>query len=341
LESLIAPVAKRDDRMKLQRRKFLRVALGAIALPAVSRIATAQIYPTRPVHIIVGFPAGGVTDVGARLIGQWLSNRLGQPFVIENRPGASTQLAAETVVHAPADGYTLLMASSTNAINVALYEKHNYDFIHDIAPVASLIRFPLVLEVNPSVPAETVSELIAYTRSNPEHISLASFGIGTGSHLAGELFKIMAGVTLLHVPYRGSAPMLVDLIGGHVQAAFDNLPSSIEHIKTGKLRPLAVTTSTRLSILPDTPTLAETLPGYEASAWIGMGAPVDTPTDIINRLNNEINAGLLDSEIKVRITALSALEIAGSPADFSKLIADDVKKWANVISVAHIKPEQE
>ncbi|MGA8613238.1 MAG: tripartite tricarboxylate transporter substrate binding protein [Xanthobacteraceae bacterium] len=311
-----------------------------MALPAVSRTAAAQSYPTRPVRIIVGFPAGGVTDVGARLIGQWLSNRLGQPFVIENRPGASTQLAAETVVNAPADGYTLLMASSTNAINVALYEKHNYDFIHDIAPVAGFIRFPLVLEVNPSVPVKTVSELIAYTKTNPGQINLASFGVGTGSHLAGELFKMMAGVTMLHAPYRGSAPMLVDLIGGHVQAAFDNLPSSIEYIKTGKLRPLAVTTSTRLVILPDTPTLAETLPGYEASAWIGLSAPANTPADIINKLNSEINAALLDPEIKARVATLSAIEIAGSPADFGKLIADDVEKWAKVIRTANIKPQQ-
>ncbi len=323
------------------RREFLLIAGAALAAPALPQLALALDYPSRPVHIIVGFPAGGVTDVGARLIGQWLSNRLGQPFVIENRPGASTQLAAETVVHAPADGYTLLMASSTNAINVALYEKHNYDFIRDIAPVASFIRFPLVLEVNPSVPVKTVAELIAYTKTNPGQINLASFGIGTGSHLAGELFKMMAGITMLHVPYRGSAPMLVDLIGGHVQAAFDNLPSSIEYIKAGKLRPLAVTTSTRLDILPDTPTLAETLPGYEASAWIGMSAPANTPIDIINTLNKEINAGLLDPEIKARVAALSAIEIAGSPADFGKLIAGDVEKWANVIRAANIKPQQD
>ena len=325
----------------LARREFLQIAGAALVAPAVPQLALAAGYPSRPVQIIVGFPPGGVTDVGARLIGQWLSNRLGQPFVIENRPGASTQLAAETVVHAPADGYTLLMASSTNAINVTLFEKHNYDFTHDIAPVASFIRFPLVLEVNPSVPVTTVRELIAYINANPGQINLASFGVGTSGHLAGELFKMMAGIKMLHVPYRGSAPMLVDLIGGHVQAAFDNLPSSIEYIKAGKLRPLAVTTSTRLDILPDVPTLAETLPGYEASAWIGIGAPATTPTDIIDMLNNEINAGLLDPEIKARVAGLSAIEIGGSPADFRKLIAEDVAKWANVIRAANIKPQQD
>jgi tripartite-type tricarboxylate transporter receptor subunit TctC len=322
------------------RRRFLQIAAASAAAAAPPR-AFALDYPARPVQIIVGFPPGGVTDVGARLIGQWLSHRLGQSFVIENKPGASTQLAAETVVRAPADGYTLLMASSTNAINVSLYEKHNYDFIHDIAPVASFIRFPLVLEVNPAVPVTTVPELIAYNNANPGQINLASFGIGTSGHLAGELFKMMAGVKMLHVPYRGSAPMLVDLIGGHVQAACDNLPSSIEYIKSGKLRALAVTTSTRLDILPNVPTLAETLPGYEASAWLGIGAPANTPTDIVDRLNKEINAALLDPEIKARVAGLSAIELSGTPADFSKLIAEDVAKWANVIRAAGIKPQQD
>jgi len=334
-------MAEHQDFNSPARREFLQIAAAALAAPAMPQLAFALGYPSRPVQIIVGFPPGGVTDVGARLIGQWLSNRLGQPFVIENRPGASTQLAAETVVHSPADGYTLLMASSTNAINVALYEEPNYDFIHDIAPVASFIRFPLVLEVNPSVPVTTVSELIAYINANPGQINLASFGVGTSGHLAGELFKMMAGIKMLHVPYRGSAPMLVDLIGGHVQAAFDNLPSSIEYIKAGKLRPLAVTTSARLDILPDIPTLAETLPGYEASAWIGIGAPANTPTDTIDALNKEINAGLLDPRIKARVASLSAIEIGGSPADFGKLIAEDVAKWANVIRAANIKPQQD
>ena len=290
-------------------------------------------------RIIVGFPAGGVTDLGARLIGQWLSDHLGQPFIIENKPGASTQIAAEAVARAPADGYTLLMDSSTNAINVALYEKPNYDFVHDIAPVAGFIRFPLVLVVNPSLPVKTVSELIAYVKANPGHVNLASFGTGTGSHLAGELFKMMAAIEMLHLPYRGSGPMLIDLLGGHVQAAFDNLPSSIEHIRTGKLRALAVTTAVRLEALPDTPTLAETLPGYEASSWIGVGAPAKIPTDIVDKLNKEINAALLDPAIKSKVATMSAVVLPGSAGDFGKLIAADVEKWAKVIRVAKIKPQ--
>jgi tripartite-type tricarboxylate transporter receptor subunit TctC len=326
--------------MKLRRRQFLQLAGAAVTAPTLPQLASASDYPARPVHIVVGFPAGGVTDLGARMLGEWLSQRLNQPFVIENKPGASTQIAAEAVVHAPADGYTLLMASSTNAINVALYDRHNYDFIHDIAPVASVMHFPLVLVVNPSVPVETVPELISYAKANPGQINLASFGTGTGSHLAGEMFKMMAGIKMLHVPYRGSAPMLVDLLGGQVQAAFDNLPSSIEYVRAGKLRALAVTTATRLDALPDTPTLSETLPGYEASSWIGVGAPADTPTDIIATLNKEINAGLADPQIRARVAKLSAVVLAGSPADFGKLIAKDVAKWTSVIRAADIKPEQ-
>ena len=326
--------------MKLRRRQFLQLAGAAVTAPTLPQLASASDYPARPVHIVVGFPAGGVTDLGARMLGEWLSQRLNQPFVIENKPGASTQIAAEAVVHAPADGYTLLMASSTNAINVALYDRHNYDFIHDIAPVASVMHFPLVLVVNPSVPVETVPELISYAKANPGQINLASFGTGTGSHLAGEMFKMMAGIKMLHVPYRGSAPMLVDLLGGQVQAAFDNLPSSIEYVRAGKLRALAVTTAARLDALPDTPTLSETLPGYEASSWIGVGAPADTPTDIIATLNKEINAGLADPQIRARVAKLSAVVLAGSPADFGKLIAKDVAKWTSVIRAADIKPEQ-
>ena len=328
------------DVMKLPRRRFLQVAGAAAAASAVPQLASAPEYPARPVHIIVGFPPGGVTDLGARIVGEWLSERLNQTFVIDNKPGASTQIAAEAVVHAPADGYTLLMASSTNAINVALYDKHNYDFVHDIAPVASIVRFPLVLEVHPSVPVKTVAELIADAKTNPGQMNLASFGTGTGSHLAGELFKMMAGIEMVHVPYRGSGPMLVDLLGGQVQVAFDNLPSSIEYIRTGKLRPLAVTTATRLDALPDVPTLSETLPGYEASAWIGVGAPANTPTEIIALLNKEINAGLLDPQIRAKVANLSAVALAGSPADFGKLIAEDVAKWTRVIRAADIKPEQ-
>ncbi|MFZ0423117.1 MAG: tripartite tricarboxylate transporter substrate binding protein [Xanthobacteraceae bacterium] len=326
--------------MRLPRRRFLQAISAAAATSALPQLVSASDYPARPVHLIVGFPPGGVTDLGARIMGEWLAGRLNQSFVIENRPGASTQLAAETVVRAPADGYTLLMASSTNAINVALYDKHSYDFVHDIAPVASVLRFPLVLEVHPSLPIKTVPELIAYARANPGQLNLASFGTGTGSHLAGELFKMMAGVKMIHVPYRGSGPMLVDLLGGQVQAAFDNLPSSIEHIRAGRLRPLAVTTAVRLELLPDVPAVKETLPGYEASAWIGIGAPANTPADVIATLNDAINAGLNDPQIRARAGNLSAIVLQGSPADFGKLIADDVVKWTRVIRTADIKPEQ-
>jgi len=323
--------------MKLPRRKFLQLAGAAFATPILPQIALALDYPTRPARIIVGFPAGGVTDIGARLIAQWLSDHLGQSFVVENKPGASTQIAAETVVQAPADGYTLLMDSSTNAINVSLFKKHNYDFTHDIAPVAGFIRFPLVLVVNPSLPVQNAPELIAYVKANPGTINLASFGTGTGSHLAGELFKMMAGISMLHVPYRGSGPMLIDLLGGHVSAAFDNLPSSIEHIRSGKLRALAVTTAKRLDALPNVPTLAETLPGYEASSWIGVGAPAKTPADIIDKLNKEINAAFMDKQIQSKIAKMSAEALPGSAADFGKLIAVDVEKWAKVIGAANIK----
>jgi len=336
----VARLAREQEVMKLPRRRFLQVAGAAVAASALPQRASAFGYPARPVHIIVGFPPGGVTDLGARILGEWLAERLNQPFVIENRPGASTQLAAEAVVHAPADGYTLLMASSTNAINVALYDKHNYDFIHDIAPVASVVQFPLVLEVHPSVQVTTVAELVAAAKASPSQINLASFGTGTGSHLAGELFKMMAGIKMVHVPYRGSSPMLVDLLGGQVQAAFDNLPSSIEYIRAGKLRPLAVTTATRLDALPDVPALRETLSGYEASSWIGVGAPATTPADIIAALNKEINAALADPQIRARVANLSAVVLAGSPADFGRLIADDVAKWTKVIRAADIRPEQ-
>lgn len=322
--------------MKLPRRKFLQLTGAVFAIPVFPKIASAIDYPTRPARIIVGFPAGGVTDLGARLIGNWLSDHLGQSFVVENKPGGGTQIAAETVVQAPADGYTLLMDSSTNAINVTLFKKHNYDFVHDIAPVAGFIRFPLVLVVNPSLPVQTVPELIAYVKANPGKINLASFGTGTGSHLAGELFKMMAGIKMLHVPYRGSGPMLVDLLGGHVPAAFDNLPSSIEHIRSGKLRALAVTTAKRLDALPNVPTLAETLPGYEASSWIGVGAPAKTPKDIIDKLNKEINAALMDQQIQSKVAKMSAVALPGSAADFGKLIAMDVEKWAKVIHAANI-----
>lgn len=327
--------------MELRRRQFLQLAGAACAgCASVRGFAAALDYPARPVHIVVGFPPGGVTDLGARMLGQWLSARLGQPFVVENRPGASTQIAAEAVARAPADGYTLLMASSTNAINAAFHDNRNCDFVRDIAPAASVMQFPLVLEVHPATPFRTVGELIASAKHNPGRIDLASFGTGTGSHLAGEMFKLMAGIDMLHVPYRGSAPMLVDLLGGQVPAAFDNLPSSIEYIGAGRLRPLAVTTAARLAALPDVPTLGETLPGYQASSWIGLGAPASTPADIIDGLNKEINAGLADPDIKAKVAKLSAIVLSGTPADFGKFIAADVARWTRVIGVANIKAEQ-
>jgi tripartite-type tricarboxylate transporter receptor subunit TctC len=323
--------------MKPSRRKILQFLGGVAAVPITTRIAKPESYPIKPVRIIVGFAAGGVTDLGARLMAQWLSDRLGQPFIVENMPGASTQVAADAVIRAAADGYTLLMVSSTNAINETLYNRPNYSFVRDIAPVASFVRFPLVLEVNPSVPVKAVPDLIAYAQRNSGMITLASFGIGTGTHLAGEEFKMMADIKMLHVPYRGSGPMLTDLLGGQVQAAFDNLPSSIQHIRAGKLRALAVTTERRLAALPEIPTLSEFLPGYEASSWIGLGAPKDTPTHIIEKLNKEINAGLQDVKISSQFADLSAVVVTGSPTDFAKLIAEDVKKWGNVIRAANIK----
>jgi tripartite-type tricarboxylate transporter receptor subunit TctC len=326
--------------MKLpHRRQFLHLAAGAAALPAVSRFAWAQAYPTQPVRIVVGFPAGGTADIMARLMGQWLSERLGQPFVVESRPGAGSNLATEAVVRAAADGYTLLTVSTTQAINATLYERLNYNFIRDIAPVASIASTPLVMEVNPSVPAKTVPEFIAYAKANPGKLNLATPGIGTPPHVAGELFRMMAGVNLVHVPYRGTGPMLTDLIGGQVQVAFDPLPASIQHIRAGKLRALAVTTATRSDALPDVPTVGEFLPGYDASGWYGIGAPKGTPAEIIGKLNKEINAGLADPKIKARLADLGGTLLAGSPADFGKLIADDTEKWGKVVRAANIKAD--
>src|SRR5215475_6565662 len=293
--------------MKLpQRRQFLHLAAGAAALPAASRLVWAQAYPSRLVRIIVGFSAGGTTDIISRLIGQWLSERLSQQFIIENRPGASANLATEAVVRAPPDGYTLLAVVATNAINATLYDKLSFNLNRDIAPVAGLIRSPLVLEVHPSVPAKTVPELVTYAKTHPGKITMASFGVGSTSHVAGELFKMMAGVDLLHVPYRGSGPMLTDLVGGQVQMAFDNLPASIEHIRAGKLRALAVATAMRSEVLPNIPTVADFLPGYEASAWNGVGVPKGTPAEISDKLNKEINAALADPRIRARIAELGA-----------------------------------
>ncbi len=325
--------------MTLPRRRFLHLAAGAVALPALSRIARAQAYPTRPVRLIVGFPAGGTADIAARLMGHWLSERLGQPFIIENRPGANTNLATEAVVRSPADGYTLLLVGPSNAINATISDKLNYNFIRDIAMVAGVTRTPLVLEVNPAFPVNSVPELIAYAKANPGKISLASYGTGTISHMAGELFKIVTGVEMVHVPYRGSAPLLPDLLGGQVQAAFDNLPASIEHIRAARLRALAVTTALRSQALPDLPAVGEILPGYEASAWSAVGAPKNTPADIVEKLNERINAGLGEPEIKARLAELGAMTFAGSPADFAKFIAEETEKWGKVIRAAHIKVE--
>jgi tripartite-type tricarboxylate transporter receptor subunit TctC len=324
--------------MKLPRRKFLRLAAGAAALPAVSHFAWAQTYPTRPVRLVVGFPPGGGTDIIARLIGQWLSERLGQQLVIENRPGAGSNIATEGVVRAAADGYTLLLVSAAHAINATLYDRLNYNFLRDIAPVAGVIRVPNLMEVNPSLPPKSVPEFIAYAKANQGKVNYASGGNGTAQHLAGELFKIMTGVDMVHVPYRGDAPALTDLIGGQVQVMFGNMPSSIEHIRAGKLRPLAVTTAARSEALPDLPPVGDFVPGYEASTWQGLGAPGNTPAEIVDKLNKEINAALSDPKIKARLADLGGTVLSGSPADFGRLIADETEKWGKVIRAANIKP---
>jgi tripartite-type tricarboxylate transporter receptor subunit TctC len=325
--------------MKLPRRKFLHLAAGAAALPAVPRFAWAQAYPARPVRLIIGVVPGSAPDIVGRLLGQWLSDRLGQPFVIENRPGAGTNIATEAVVRARADGYTLLLVAPSNAINATLYEKLSFNFIHDIAPVASMTREPFALEVHPSFPAKTVPEFIAHAKAHPGKPSMASPGNGTGPHMAGELFKMLAGVDLVHVPYRGSAPALTDLMGGQVDMTFGPLTSSIQYVRAGKLRALAVTSASRSDALPDVPTVGDFVPGYEASAWFGVGAPKGTPAEIVDKLNKEINAGLVDPKIKARLADLGALVLAGSPADFGKLIADETEKWAKVIRAAGIKAE--
>jgi len=325
--------------MKLPRRNFLHLAAGAAALPAVSRIARAQAYPTRPVRIVVPFTPGGASDITARLMGQWLSERLGQQFVIDNRPGGGTNIGTEAVVRAPADGYTLLMVGGYNAINATLYDKLNHNFIRDIAPVAGIIVVPNVMVVNPSVPAATVPEFIAYAKSKPGKTTMASAGTGTPSHVTGELFKMMAGVNLVHVPYRGGGPALTDLLSGQVQVMFATMPSSIEYIRAGKLRALAVATATRSEALPDVPTVGEFVPGYEASSWSGVGAPKATPAEIVDKLNKEVNAALDDPKMKARLADLGGVALQGSPADFGKLIADETEKWAKVIKFAGIKSE--
>jgi tripartite-type tricarboxylate transporter receptor subunit TctC len=325
--------------MKLRRRTLLQLAAGAAALPAVSRIAKAQAYPTRPVRWILSAPPGGALDIVTRLMGQWLSERLGQPFVIENRAGGGGNIATEAVVRAPPDGYTLLTLAMLSAVNATLYDKLSFNVIRDIAPVARISGEPNVVVVNRSVPANSMVEFIAYAKANPGKINMASSGNGTSPHMAGELFKMMAGVNMLHVPYRGGAPALTDLIGGQVDVMFAFISSSIEYIRAGQLRALAVTTTTRSPALPDLPPVGDFVPGYEASSWIGLGAPKSTPTEIVDKLNGEINAGIADPKIKARLANLGSTALAGSPGDFGKFIADETEKWGKVIRAANIKPE--
>ena len=325
--------------MKLPRRNFLHLAAGAAALPAVSRIAMAQTYPSRPVRLIVTTAVGGSPDIIARLIGQWLSERLGQPIIVDNRPGAGTNIGTEMGVRAPPDGYTLLMALSANAINATVYDKLPFNFIRDTAPVASIASIPLIMEVNPSVPAKTVPEFIAYAKANPGKINMASGGSGTPAHVAGELFKMMAGINMVHVPYRGEGLALPDLISGQLQALFGVMPASLGYIKAGKLRALAVTTAKRQELLPDVPTVGEFLPGYEARGWYGIVGPKATPVNIIEKLNQEINAALADPSMKTRLTDLGCAVFAGSPADFGKFIAEETEKCAKVVKFSGAKAD--
>jgi tripartite-type tricarboxylate transporter receptor subunit TctC len=325
--------------MKLPRRQFLHLVAGVAALPAVSRFALAQAYPTRPVRIIVGFAPGGGYDIAARLMGQWLTERLGQPFIVENRPGAGGTIGTEAVVKAPPDGYTLLLVGAAAATSAHLYDKLSFDLIRDIAPIAAISREPHIMVVNPSVPASAVPEFVAYAKAAPGELTMASAGNGTPPHLAGELFKMMTGIEMVHVPFRGNAPALTALLGGQVQVTFASMPSSIEYVRTGKLRALAVTTAARSEALPDVPTIGEFVLGYEESGWSGVGAPKATPAEIVEKLNKDINAGLADPKIKARIAAVGSSVSPGTSADFAKLIADETEKWAKVIKFAGIKPE--
>jgi tripartite-type tricarboxylate transporter receptor subunit TctC len=325
--------------MKLPRRRFLRLAVGAVAMPAMTRVASAQAYPSRPVRIIVGFAAGGSSDIGARLIGQWLQERLGQPFVIENRAGAATNIATEMVVRASPDGYTLLMIGPSSTINATLYDKLGFVFLRDIAPVASTIRQPQIMLAHPSLAAKTVPELIAYAKANPGKITMASAGTGSSGHLAGELFKMMAAVNILHVPYRGAGPALSDLLGGQVLTAVTGISGSIEQVRTGKLRALAVTTTMRATALPDVPTVSEFIPGFDAGDVLGVGAPRDTPAEIVDKLNKEINAALADPKMKARFADLGGTPLALTPAEYGKILADETEKWGKVIRSANIKSE--
>lgn len=323
--------------MRFPRRQFLRLAAGAAALPAVSNIARAQTYPARPIRLIVGYTPGGSADLTARLMGQWLSERLGQSFVIENRPGGGTNIATEAAVRAAPDGYTLLLVAPANAINATLYDKLNFNFLRDIEPVAGIIRFPNVVVVNPSLPIKSIPELIAYAKANPGKLNMASSGNGSTIHMSGELFKMLTGINMVHVPYRGGAPALTDLIAGQVHVMFDNIPTCAEHVKSGKLRGLAVTSTTRSEVLPDLPTVADFLPGYEASAWYGIGAPKNTPAEVIDRLNKEINAILADPAAKARFAEMGAFLLPGSAADFGKLLADETEKWGKVVKFSGAK----
>ena len=325
--------------MNLLRRTFLHLLAGVAALPAISRLACAQVYPSRPVRWIVGFTPAGGNDITARLIGQWLTDRLGQPFVIENRPGAGTNIAAEIVINSPPDGYTLFLTNFSNAVNAALYEKLSFDFMRDMVPVVGISRAPVILAVNPSVPAKTVPEFIAYAKANPDKLNMGSAGIGSAGHLAGELLQMMTGIKLVHVPYRGNAPALTDLIAGQVQLVFPSSASSIEHVRTGQVRGLAVTGSTRLDALPDLPTVADSVPGYEASSLYGIGAPRNTPAEVIDRLNKEVNAALADPKLKARLADLGGTPFGGSSAEFGKLMADETEKWGKVVKFAGIKPQ--
>jgi tripartite-type tricarboxylate transporter receptor subunit TctC len=325
--------------MHLPRRKFLHLAVGAAALPAASRIAWAQAYPARPVHWVVGYTPGGGNDIIARLMGQWLQERLGQPFVIENRPGAASNIATEAVVKAPADGYTLLLINFANAANATMYKNLKFNFVRDIVPAAGIVTVPNLILVGPSVPAKTLPEFIAFAKANPGKVTMASSGVGSTGHLAQELLKMLAGVDLVHVPYRGNGPAVTDLLGGQVQALIASLPSSIEYVKAGKVRALAVTSAKRPETLPDLPAAIEFIPGYEVSSWYGIGVPRNTPAGVVATLNREVNAGLADAKTMAKLAQEGGLSIAGTPADFAKLIADETEKWGKVINAANIKAE--
>jgi tripartite-type tricarboxylate transporter receptor subunit TctC len=325
--------------MKLQRRQFLQLLLGAAALPTVTESTLAQAYPARPVRLISGYPPGGSADITARLTGQWVSQRIGQPVVVENRPGAATNLATEAVVRAAPDGYTVLLVAPANAINATLYDKLNFNFLRDIEPVAGIIRFPNVVVVNPSLPIRTIPELIGYAKANPGKINMASSGNGSTIHMSGELFKMLTGINMVHVPYRGGAAALTDLIAGQVHVMFDNVPTSVEHIRSGKLRGLAVTSSERSAVLPNLPTVADFLPGYEASAWYGLGMPKMTPLAVVETVNKAVNSVLADPQSQARFADLGASLLPGSPDDFGKLLANETEKWGKVVKFSGAKPD--